>query len=110
MQQTISINTPITIQVPEEFKVVNRDEYDRLIEHDLLGKTWTMDDLRERLNNVDPRWIKDNILYPFRSELDIRCGGFVVYPRTKGKPWKFQALKMAQFLDDHWELFMAKEA
>lgn len=106
MAQTIEITTPLSILIPSDLRIIETSEYERLVTSDLTGQTWYMEDLRKRFKDADPRWIKDHLLYRFRDQLDIRNGGFVVYPRTKGKPWKCQALKMAQFIEDNWEAIM----
>ncbi|WP_306795303.1 DUF771 domain-containing protein [Cohnella sp. GbtcB17] len=34
--------------------------------------------------------------------MDVAQGGFVFYPQSKGRPWSFQANKMAEFLDQRF--------
>ncbi|TXW93318.1 DUF771 domain-containing protein, partial [Klebsiella pneumoniae] len=67
MSQTIEINTPIQILIPSHLKVVEIEEYESLKKKDLMGQTWTMDDLKERLQTTDEDWIKEKILYPNRE-------------------------------------------
>ncbi|EMF0171464.1 DUF771 domain-containing protein [Enterococcus hirae] len=99
-------NISFEMSAPENIVLVPKQEYGRLVENDLSGKTWTMNDLRERLGNVDARVIREKVLYPYRKELDVLNGGFVVYHKKTGSPWKFQASKMAKFIDEHWKLFL----
>ncbi len=63
-----------------------------------------MKNLEERRNKKH-EWLKEKILYPqrFRKILDVKNGGFVYYPDSKGKTWAFQATKMTEFLDKNFQ-------
>lgn len=100
MQQlTVSLSIPI----PEESVLISKVELQELKQQSLSGVYWTMKDL-ERQTNRKHEWIKDNILYPtrFKKTLDVKSGGFVYYPQKNGEVWSFQAVKMAEFLDDNF--------
>lgn len=107
MPQTIEINTPIQILIPSHLKVVEIEEYESLKKKDLMGKTWTMENLKDQLKTTDEDWIKEKILYPNRDILDVRNGGFVRYSKGKGNPWKFNALEMAKYLQENWADIMS---
>lgn len=100
--QTLEINTPIQIVVPSEFKIVEAAEYEELKNRDLMGKTWSIKDLQERLQMNHPDTVKEKVLYPFRDELDVSKGGFVRYPKVQGKKWAIQASKMSEWLEKNW--------
>lgn len=106
MEQILNINMTLHIQIPSEYVLITKEEYENLKHHELLGHTWDMNDVRARLNNVDSRWIKEHILYPNREVLAVENGGFVLYPKASGSKWKFGALKMANYLENHWGEYM----
>ena len=91
------------IQIPETHVLLTKIEFDQLQQQILLGKYWSMKDLENHINKKQ-EWIKERILYPtaFRKILDCENGGFVYYPGRKGEHWSFQALKMAEFLEVHF--------
>lgn len=101
MSQKLEVN--LTIQIPSELVLISKVELQQLQQNELKGVYWNMSDLEKRVNKSSD-WIKDRILYPshFRRMLDIDFGGFVFYPEAKGQPWAFQATKMADFLDTHF--------
>jgi len=99
--QHIQVN--LTVQVPENYVLINKVEFEELQQEKLSGIYWTMKDLEQRINKKH-EWIKANILYPskFRKILDVKKGGFVYYPEVTGEKWTFHAVKMAKFLDDNF--------
>ncbi|MEA0555602.1 DUF771 domain-containing protein [Lysinibacillus irui] len=99
--QQLQVN--LTVQVPDDYVLVNKIEFEQLQMEKLSGTYWTMKDLEIRTNKKH-EWIKTNILYPskFRKVLDVKKGGFVYYPEVTGEKWSFHAIKMAQFLDDNF--------
>ncbi len=105
MQQLISTN--VVIQIPSDYVLISKTEFEELKQQELSGAYWSMKDLEKRTNKKH-EWIKENILYPerFRKILDVSHGGFVFYPKSKGQTWSFHATKMAKFLDDYFrEIF-----
>lgn len=106
MQQLISTN--VVIQIPADQVLITKIEFDELKQHELYGMYWSMKDLEKRTNKKH-EWIKENMLYPerFKKVLDVDCGGFVFYPKSKGQNWSFHATKMANFLDVNFrEIFI----
>lgn len=100
--QQISVN--LTIPIPSDSVIISKVELQKLKQQQLTGKYWTMQDIEERINRKN-EWIKKNILYPskFRKILDVKNGGFVYYPESKGQAWSFQAKKIAEFLDKNFQ-------
>ncbi|MER1998406.1 MAG: DUF771 domain-containing protein [Lysinibacillus sp.] len=87
------------IQIPANFVLVEKTEYESLQNEKLLGKYWTLSDL-ENATNRKRLWLQENILYvpKFKKELEK----FVHYPQYRGDNWLFQASKMAKFLEDNF--------
>ncbi|MFD1707574.1 DUF771 domain-containing protein [Siminovitchia sediminis] len=100
MQQ---LNVNLTIPIPGDSVLISKIELEELKKQELKGVYWTMKDLEKRTGKKH-EWIKERILYPskFRMILDVENGGFVYYPKSKGQTWSFQAIKMAEFLDKHF--------
>lgn len=100
--QQLSVN--LTIPVPSDSVLISKIELQELKQQHLTGTCWSMADLEKRMNRKH-EWIKEKVLYPtkFRKVLDVKKGGFVSYPESKGEKWSFQASKMAKFLDDHFQ-------
>lgn len=97
------LNISLSIPIPAESILISRVELEELKKQELAGVYWSMKDLELRTNKKS-EWIKENILYParFRKILDIDNEGFVFYPKSKGQTWSFQAVKMSDFLDKHF--------
>ena len=68
--------------------------------------TWTLADLSDQLGGLQINTIRTRVLQLYRDELDIKTGGFIVYPKSKGQPYRIRASKMAPWLDEHWDLIM----
>lgn len=108
MLQQLSVK--LTIPVPSDSVIISKVELEELRKFELTGVYWSMKDLEMRINRKN-EWIKENILYrsKFKKILDAELGGFVYYPKSKGHTWSFQALKMAEFLDNNFsEIFVNK--
>lgn len=102
MQQ---LNVSLTIPIPADQVLISKVELEELKQQSLSGVFWTMKDLEKRVGRKQ-EWIKENILYPskFRKILDVENGGFVFYPKSRGQTWSFHAGKMAEFLDQNFQL------
>ncbi|SBO16277.1 DUF771 domain-containing protein [Carnobacterium divergens] len=107
MVQILEVSVPI--QIPENFVLVEKNEYQKLKENELLGSTWDMKDLRSKLKNMSSSSIKSKLLYPNQKLLDVKNGGFVKYPSGRGSDWRFGALKMANYIEENWSELMTKE-
>ncbi|MBM7580062.1 DUF771 domain-containing protein [Jeotgalibacillus terrae] len=98
----------VSIPVPDHLVIIEKVELKRLQDQELKGLWWSMKDLEDRTGKKS-YWIKENILSKakYRKTLDVKYGGFVYYPEIKGETYAFHALKMADFLDDHFaEIYM----
>lgn len=90
----------VEINIPPDYVVIPQQEYLNLKTNDLVGKQWSIGDLKEHTNRSTD-WLKENILYPYRDELDVLNGGFVKYPESKGQPWRFGAKRMSEWLEEN---------
>lgn len=93
------IKTEVIIEVPAEFILVRKSEWEELKEQQLTGRYWNMKNLEER-TGMKQQWLKSNLLYvpKFKQQLEE----FSYYPNSQGEKWAFQATKMAQFLEDNF--------
>lgn len=96
MLQTLDIS----VSIPADYVLIKKEEWEDAVNQKLIGKQWTMKDL-ELHTNRSHKWLKDNVLYPYRDELDIDQDGFVKYPDIKGQAWRFSALDMANWLEEN---------
>lgn len=95
----------VKIAIPEDYVLVKRIDFERQIKNDLTGIQWSMADL-ESATGRKSNWLKENVLYVYRDELDINNGGFVRYPEKSGSPWKFGAKRMKEWMEENLERVM----
>ncbi|MFL0504790.1 DUF771 domain-containing protein [Ureibacillus sp. 179-F W5.1 NHS] len=102
MQQQLSVN--LTIPIPSDSVLILKTELEELQQSKYDGVYWTMKDLEKRVGKKSD-WIKEKILFPpnLRKKLDVRYGGPVAYPTSKGETWMFHAKKMTKFLDENFD-------
>lgn len=101
MMQTLDVK----VAIPEEYVLIRKVDWEKMLETKLTGKQWNMKDLEVHTGRKN-NWLKENILYPYKDELDVNNGGFVRYPEISGSPWKFGAAKMTQWLEDNMRKVM----
>lgn len=106
MQQ---LEVQLSVAIPEHLVLVERIEYQRLQEEELVGCYWSMKDLEKRIG-YGSEWIQTNILYQphFKRVLDVQNGGCVYYPAGKGNKWVFQASGMSKFLEKNFHSIFKK--
>lgn len=94
MQQ---LETKITITIPETMILVSKVEYLELQEKsdDVVGNMkWLM----KETDIKSPKTLKEQLLYPFRKELE----DFVSYP-DNGEHWKFNKSPMKRWLRQNFK-------
>ena len=96
------LNVELSIEIPDEYVLISKVEYEEMKSDELRGVYWGMKDLEQQVGKKR-EWIETNILYPphFKKILDCQNGGFVFYP-TRGQKWMFQATKMTEFLETNF--------
>src|SRR5690625_4822415 len=107
MQKIKELEIDLKVTITDDYVLLERVEYLRLKENEKereKAKWLRMADLEKRVVKSHD-WIRDNILLEpaFRNILDSESVGFVVYPRTRGEKWVFQAIKMSEFLEDNFK-------
>jgi len=101
--QTFNISVPITI--PENLVLVEKADFENLNEKLLIGKRWTMEDLRNHLGKKSAEWIKTNILFQpmFREEFQKMERNLDMHkPIVKGDAWWFHATVFSKWIEDNW--------
>lgn len=66
---------------------------------------WSFEDLRDHLQNKAAWWVRQEVLDRYQDQLDIKNGGFVIYPTAKRVPWRIDAERMADFIRSNWTSF-----
>ncbi|MDT3393937.1 MAG: DUF771 domain-containing protein [Bacillota bacterium] len=79
---------------------------EQTVRPELVGKTWSIQDLRKELGGLDYAFVKNHVLDPNRVELDVMNGGFIQWSSGKGSPWRIQASKMATWVEINWPKIM----
>lgn len=95
----LQLKTEVTINIPEHLIIIEKVEYERIQQEEMVGRYWGMKDLEER-TGMKSQWLKENVLYipKFKQQLEK----FAYYPNSQGEKWSFQATKMAKFLEDNF--------
>ena len=106
MSQVISAK--VSIQIPDNFELINKEDYQKLKRESTFGRTWNLNDLRKWCGNKSPQWLKENFLENPKYSREIQTmidRGELIHRGSKGSPWLFKATRMQQFLEDHWNEF-----
>lgn len=105
MTQVLKVSVPV--QIPDEFRLIEKSEYEELKANEVAGRLWTKDDLRECLGGRSFEWIKERILYNPRLSKDyqsMKQNKFIIEAKGKGGRWLFKASEMKDFIDRNWQL------
>src|SRR5690554_2935853 len=96
---TQQIKAEVVINIPSDYVLIKKSEFEELQQEKISGVYWSMKDLEER-TGMKRQWLQSNLLYvpKFKEELKE----FVFYPRSQGEKWVFHAQKMSKFLDDNF--------
>lgn len=96
----------ITVQLPDDKIVVNRDEFENLKKSQLTGSYMTLNGVLELLSVSRP-WLLENVLYnpEIRSQIDIdqNLDGFVKYPHNQGGCYFFLASRTRDYFEQHFK-------
>lgn len=94
-------NLKVNIPLPDMTQVL----LDKLQES-IIGRSWTMKDLRKCCGNKSEDWIKENIIYNPKFSTEIQTmidNGQITESKGSGSPWRFKATAMANFIEKHYE-------
>ncbi|PTK92524.1 DUF771 domain-containing protein [Staphylococcus gallinarum] len=104
MSQTFQVTVP----VPETHMLVEKEEFQKLIEL-TLNPVWDMNDLKQKLKMSSVDTIKDKLLYNPKFEKILRKEGIAHYPNSEFNRWRFNARKMNRFINENFESIHGKE-
>lgn len=87
----------IFVKEGEEYIAVRFEEFKELVDRLNEQPAWvsSMKWLSEQTGGRSPEWLRMNLLYPYRKELE----GFVAYPESSGQPWRFNIKPMKEWLE-----------
>lgn len=100
MSQNLQVE--LTIPIPSDSVLIKKTEYDRLRESESRGQFETVNWLKKKTRIETLETLKEKILYPYRSELDVENGGFVFYPRKRGEPFSIMKIPMEKWLENNF--------
>lgn len=97
------LKVQIVIEIPDEYVLIEKVEYEKLLFNDELGRWWTLSDVMSRVNRKRT-WLLGNLLNnpKYRNKIDIRKGGFVKYPAGGKDSYLFLASETKKFLEDNF--------
>lgn len=98
MTQTLTVSVPI----PDTHVLVSKDEYDELLSYS-LDPVWDLKELKRKLKMSSDETIKDRLLFNPKFEKLLKKQGIAHYPDESLNRWRFNARKMSNFIDEHFE-------
>ncbi|MTD37675.1 DUF771 domain-containing protein [Erwinia sp. CPCC 100877] len=104
MQPVIQkIKTETIIEVPAEYVIIHRTDYEELLKADDKGRWMSLKEVVSRINRSS-KWFCEQVLEQpkYRKHLDVRNGGFVHYPRGGGDAYSFLRSQMIEFLETYF--------
>lgn len=96
--QTLQVTVPIL----EDYVLIEKSHYQEL-EELTLDPVWDMKDLKRKIKMSSDSTVKDKLLYHPRHEKTLRKNGIVHYPDKNFNRWRFNARKMNQYINEHFE-------
>lgn len=85
------IKVEAMIEIPNNYVLITKAEYETFKENELTGIFWSMKDLEQHTGKKH-LWLKDKLLYrpEFRKVLDSKNGGVYLLSRVAGANMEFQ--------------------
>lgn len=96
----------IEVPIPADMVLISRSEYLDLIQKEEVGQWWTIDKVEKLLSISKSKLVNDILLNPaIKKEVDIEQNedGFVLYPKSKGSPYRFLARKTREYFDKNYQ-------
>lgn len=99
-----SLESKITINIPEELILLDKVTYQELLEESDRGKVENFTWFRKQVGIENGELAKERILYPYRKELE----SFVRYPNKKGEPWRFHKNLTKQWIENNFDKIVGR--
>ena len=94
-----SLETKVVITIPDELILVEKAEYQKLVDESDLGKIEDLKWFKQQVGIENLALLKERILYPYRKELEK----FVKYPENNGAHWKFHKAKTKEWIENNFD-------
>lgn len=94
MQQKLNA----TINIPADFILITKVEYDQLLNNHTEGKFISLKELAEHLD-CSSQWLKENVLFNPRYKNDLK--DFIHYPTVSGEKYHIHQRKAFKYFDEH---------
>ena len=94
-----SLETKVVITIPEELVLVEKAEYQKLVDERDQGKIEDLKWFKQQVGIENLSLLKERILIPYRKELEK----FVKYPENNGVHWKFHKSKTKKWIEDNFD-------
>ncbi|MFA1763690.1 DUF771 domain-containing protein len=98
MEQTLTVS----LTIPDTHVLVPKDEFNELLSYS-LDPVWNLKDLKRKLKMSSDDTIKDRLLFNPKFEKLLKQQGIAHYPDESLNRWRFNARKMSNFIDEHFE-------
>lgn len=95
----------VEVPIPDDLVIIHKEEYVELLNRSEKGVWWTIDKVVELLDISRTKLINDILLNPdVKEEIDIELNskGFVVYPKSKGVPYRFLATQTREYFEKNF--------
>lgn len=93
MQALKVATVPMHVKSMDQYVLVDKEAYNKLLDQSLLGRAWIMDNVRDRCGNKSIKWIKENIIENPKYSRQIgrmEQQGQIIH-KGRGSAWKFKA-------------------
>ncbi|MCD8894287.1 DUF771 domain-containing protein [Mammaliicoccus sciuri] len=87
-----------TINIPADFILITKVEYDQLLNNHTEGKFISLKELANHLD-CSPQYLKQNILFNTRYKKDLEQ--FIHYPNASGEKYHIHQRKAFEYFDKH---------
>ena len=92
----------IEVPIPADMVLISRSEYLDLIQKEEVGQWWTIEKVEELLS-ISKSKLVNNILLNPEIKKEQNEEGFVLYPKSKGSPYRFLARKTREYFDKNYQ-------
>ena len=89
----------VEVPIPDDLVIIHKEEYVELLNQSEKGVWWTIDKVVELLDISRTKLINDILLNP---DIELNPKGFVVYPKSKGVPYRFLASQTREYFEKNF--------